>query len=91
MAPFEAGQVNRDGNENANMKCDPKPNARRHGGNRFTLEQRWQRQLAVHYCRGNLIGQRRIALYLAQRVICSEICADARLYGKRRFDPSDVH
>jgi hypothetical protein len=21
-------------------------------------------------------------------VICSEICADARLYGKRRFDPS---
>ena len=36
MAPFEAGQVNREGNENADMKCDPKPNARRHGGNRFT-------------------------------------------------------
>jgi len=45
MAPFEAGQVNRDGNENANMKCDPKPYARGHGGNRFTLEQRWQREL----------------------------------------------
>jgi hypothetical protein len=27
------------------MKCDPKPNARGHGGNRFTLEQRWQREL----------------------------------------------
>jgi hypothetical protein len=31
------------------MKRDPKPNARRHGGNRFTFEQRWQRELAVHY------------------------------------------
>ena len=51
MAPFEAGQVNRERNENANMKCDPKPDARRHGGNRFTLEQRWQRELALHYCR----------------------------------------
>jgi hypothetical protein len=48
MAPLEAGQINREGNENPDMKCDPKPNARRHGGNRFTLEQRWQRQLAVH-------------------------------------------
>jgi len=64
MAPFEAGQVNRDGNENANMKCDPKPYARGHGGNRFTLEQRWQRQLAVHYCRGNSnrTGTNRIVL-----------------------------
>ena len=53
MAPLEACQVNREGDENADMKCDPKPNARRHGGNRFTLEQRWQRELAVHYCRGN--------------------------------------
>jgi hypothetical protein len=45
MAALEAGQVDREGNENADMKCDPKPNARRHGGNRFTLEQRWQREL----------------------------------------------
>ena len=46
MAPFEAGQVNRDGNENANMKCDPKPYARGHGGNRFTSEPRSQCELA---------------------------------------------
>ena len=39
MAPFEAGQVNRDGDENADVKRDPKPNARRHGGNRFTLRE----------------------------------------------------
>src|SRR4030095_16237949 len=44
MTPLEACQVNREGDENADMKCDPKPNARRHGGNRFTLEQRWQRE-----------------------------------------------
>src|SRR4030095_6018907 len=31
MASFEAGQINRDGDENANVKCDPKPNARGHG------------------------------------------------------------
>src|SRR5438094_10619019 len=37
MTPLETGQVNREGNENANMKRDPKPDARRHGGNRFTL------------------------------------------------------
>jgi hypothetical protein len=44
MAPLEACQINREGDENADVKCDPKPNARRHGGNRFTLEQRWQRE-----------------------------------------------
>ena len=42
MAPLEAGQVNREGNETADMKCDPEPNARRHGGNRFTLRERPQ-------------------------------------------------
>jgi hypothetical protein len=42
MAPLEACQVNREGDENADMKCDPKPNARRHGGNRFTLRERPQ-------------------------------------------------
>jgi hypothetical protein len=45
MAPLEACQVNRERDENTDMKCDPKPNARRHGGNRFTLEQRSQREL----------------------------------------------
>src|SRR5437660_12574467 len=39
MAPLEAGQVNREGDENADMKCDPEPNARGHGGNRFTLRE----------------------------------------------------
>jgi hypothetical protein len=53
MAPLEARQINREGDENADMKSDPKPYARGHGGNRFTLEQRWQRELAVHYYRGN--------------------------------------
>ena len=55
MASFEAGQVNREGDENADMKRDPKPDARRHGGNRFTLEQRWQCELGVHYCRATFI------------------------------------
>ena len=44
MPPLEARQIKRDGYEDANMKGDPKPNACRHGGNRFTLEQRWQRE-----------------------------------------------
>jgi hypothetical protein len=37
MAPFEAGQINREGDENADMKCDPKPNAGRHRRHRFML------------------------------------------------------
>jgi hypothetical protein len=40
VASPEAGQVNRDGNENADMKSDPKPNTRRHGGNRFVLREK---------------------------------------------------
>lgn len=44
MPPLEARQIKGDGYEDANMKSDPKPNACRHGGNRFTLEQRWQRE-----------------------------------------------
>jgi hypothetical protein len=37
---YEIGEG--EGDENADMKCDPKPNARRHGGNRFTLRERPQ-------------------------------------------------
>ena len=44
IPPLEARQIKRDGYEDANMKGDPKPNACRHGGKRFTLEQRWQRE-----------------------------------------------
>jgi hypothetical protein len=42
VASLEAGQVDRDGNENADRKSDPKPNTRRHGGNRFLLREKPQ-------------------------------------------------
>src|SRR5438445_12787444 len=46
-------------------------------------------EVATRITRPLLPGwQRRAESYLAQRVMCSELCADARLYGRRRFDPS---
>ena len=72
MAPLEAGQVNREGDENAYMKCDPKQNAGRHRPQPFHVEAKVAIRISQTLVERWMI-RRQVRLFLAHRHVSSEV------------------